>query len=120
MKNHIREFSFNSVIDEELIEMANLSPKITGIENTAIWVGPIPKSHGMRIKISNVPNKFDGKNCFTLTIPNFKVEGYRDIKHITDDKLNSIEIWVNKHIKAIEDFSSYKIGTDEFIEMIKS
>ena len=33
------------VTDEELMEMANISPNKTGIKDVFIWIGPNPNSH---------------------------------------------------------------------------
>jgi len=61
------EYSLATIItDEELMEMANVSPKKTGIENVYIWFGPNPHSYGRRVKISNIPNKFSKKRLFHI------------------------------------------------------
>jgi hypothetical protein len=68
MKKHIitkiNEYLDNQDLSEqELLEMANITDDESGIENVVLWIGPNPKSHGMRIKVSNVPK---------LQIPHFK------------------------------------------------
>jgi hypothetical protein len=53
------EFLDNSYLSEdELFEMANVTEETTGIKDVVIWIGPNPKSHGKRVKISNIPNKY--------------------------------------------------------------
>ncbi len=114
------EYSLATIItDEELMEMANVSPKKTGIENVYIWFGPNPHSYGRRVKISNIPNKFSKKDCFTLTIPNFSIIGEYNEKLITTDVLEKIKDLIRLNIKLIEDFSDEKISTDEFIDNLK-
>lgn len=119
-------FEFNeykyatSISNEELMEMANVSPKKTGIEDVYIWFGPNPHYHGKRIKVSNVPNKFSKDDCFTITIPKFKIVGEYNDKLITSKVLSDIIRFVNLNIKAIEDFSDELISTDEFIDRLIS
>lgn len=61
------EFIDNSFSEEELFEIANVTEETTGIEGVVIWIGPNPKSHGKRVKVSNIPNKIssaDWKHLF--------------------------------------------------------
>ena len=109
-----------TITDLELMEMANISPKKTGVKDVYIWFGPNPYSHGRRIKISNIPNKFSKYDCFTLTIPKFQIIGDVNDKLITTSILNDIKIFVNLNIKLIEDFSDEKISTDDFVDNLKS
>jgi hypothetical protein len=109
-----------TITDLELMEMANISPKKTGVKDVYIWFGPNLYSHGRRIKISNIPNKFSKDDCFTLTIPKFQIIGDVNDKLITTSILNDIKIFVNLNIKLIEDFSDEKISTDDFVDNLKS
>ena len=109
----------HSLTEQELMEMANITSKYTGIENIVLWVGPNPKTHGYRIKVSNVPNKFDGKDCFTLTIPRFEIIGERDKSIISNDTLNKIEEFIELNIDLIKQYSDYEIDTGSFIENLK-
>ena len=119
-------FEFNdykfatSISDEELMEMANVSPKKTGISNVYIWFGPNPHYHGRRIKVSNISNKFSKNDCFTITIPKFEIIGKYNTNLITSSVLEDIIKFVNLNIKAIEDFSDELISTDEFIDRLIS
>lgn len=107
---------FTSISDEELMEMANISSKKTGLLDIYIWVGPNPKYHGKRIKVSNIPNKFSKDDCFTLTIPNFEIVGNINTKLIDSKKLSKIIEFVEINMKLICDFSDEIISTDELIE----
>jgi hypothetical protein len=111
---------YNSISDIELMEMANVSPRKTGIQDVYIWFGPNPHYHGKRIKVSNVPNKFSKEDCFTITIPDFKIIGNINKKLIDSNKLDKIKELINKNIKIIEDFSDELISTDEFIDKLQS
>jgi hypothetical protein len=110
--------SNNSLSEQELLEMANATEKVTGISNVVLWMGPNPSGHWKRIKVSNVPNKFDGKNCFTITIPDFKIIG--DVnKFITVEKLEEIQKFVTLNMQLIIDYSDYKIETLDFLLNLK-
>lgn len=111
---------YNSISDIELIEMANVSPRKTGIEDVYIWFGPNPHYHGRRIKVSNIPNKFSKEDCFTITIPDFRIIGNINKKLIDSKKLDRIKELINKNLKIIEDFSDELISTDEFIDKLQS
>ena len=109
-----------TITDDELMEMANVSPKRTGIKDVYIWFGPNPHYHGRRIKISNVVNEFSKSDCFTLTIPKFQIIGDVNDKLITSSVIDDIKKFVNLNIKLIEDFSDEKISTDDFIDNLIS
>jgi hypothetical protein len=115
----IFEYKDNSLSEQELLEMANATEKVTGIKNIVLWLGPNPAGHWKRIKISNVPNKFDGKNCFTLTIPEFKIIGEVNTKLIDNEKIEQIKQFVLLNMQLILDYSDYKIETYDFITQLK-
>ncbi len=110
---------FTTISDEELMEMSNISPKKTGIKDVVIWIGPNPDNHWKRIKISNIPNKISKSDCFTLTIPDFKIIGDVNDKLITSSVLEDIKKFVNLNLQLIYDYSDNKIFTDEFIDSLK-
>jgi glutamate 5-kinase len=98
--------------------MSNVTSKKTGIENVVLWVGPNPESNILRIKVSNVPNKFDGLDCFTLTLPDYKIIGKIDSKFITKKILGKIKHWCEKNMEAIIEYSEHEISTDDLFEKI--
>ncbi len=118
--NHLYEFNeykqFTSITDDELMEMANVSSKTTGIDDVVIWIGQNLASYGKRIKVSNSPNKFRKDDCFTLTIPDFRIIGKVDDKFNTSKVLDKIILFVKLNMDVICDFSDEKILTDELIE----
>ena len=123
MKNifEFKDYKFYTTItDEELMEMANVSPKKTGIENVYIWFGPNPHTHGMRVKVSNVPGKYSKEDCFTLTIPKFRTIGKVNNSLITSSVMDDIKMFINLNYALISDFSNELISTDEFIDGLKS
>lgn len=115
------EYKFaTSISDDELMEMANVSPKKTGIKGVYIWFGPNPHYHGKRIKVSNIANKFSKDDCFTITIPKFEIIGQYNTSLITSNILEDIIKFVKLNIQVIEEFSDEKISTDEFIDRLIS
>ncbi len=115
MKRIFEYKNFNNLSNKELLEMSNITYKTTGIKNVVLWIGPNPEYHGKRIKVSNIPNKFDGKDCFTLTIPDFKIIGKVDI---TQQKLKQIKEFVLLNLEVINDYSDYNMSTEDLIEQL--
>jgi len=120
MKRLFEYKNFNSLSEQELLEMANVTYKTTGIKNVVLWIGPNPENHGKRIKISNIPNKFTTNDCFTLTIPDLKVIGKVNDGFITTKVLDEIKNFVNINYQVISDYSDYLISTEDLIEKLKS
>jgi len=119
MKKLFEYKNFNQLSEQELLEMANVTYKTTGIENVVLWIGPNPEYHGKRIKVSNLPNKFTGSNCFTLTIPKFEIVGKVDETFITTKVLDKIKEFVTLNYQIISDYSDYLISTEDLIENLK-
>jgi len=109
---------FTTISDEELLEMANISPKKTGLKDIFICVGPNPHTDGKRINVSNIPNKFSKSDCFTVTIPDFQIVG-KPADWITNKLMEDIEKFLTINMKLICDFSDEKISTDELIDNIQ-
>lgn len=86
--NEYRNYELYELNNDKLLEMSNISSEDTGIDNIIIWVEPNPAYHWKRIKVSNFPNSFRINDCFTLTIPDFKIIGKVNTKLITTDVLN--------------------------------
>lgn len=112
-------FEYKEYQEQELLEMANVDWKNTGIKDIVLWIGPNPGQHWRRIKVCNNKNTFDFSDNFTLTIPEFKVIGKVNTKLITTEVLEKIKKFVNINFQIICDYSDYKISTSDFIENIK-
>ena len=112
------EFKDNTLSDQELLEMANASEKITGIENVVTWMGPPPPSLGHRIKVSNIPNSFKTEDCFVITIPDFKVIGDINKSLIDQKKFNGIIKFIQLNMDTIISYSEYKIETADFLSKL--
>jgi len=122
MVNKIKKFDelfeFNTFSDQELLEMANASEKVTGIKNVVLWLGPPPASHGHRIKVSNIPDSFKVNDCFTITIPDFKVIGEINKSLIDEKKLNQIIQFIKINMDNIILYSEYKMDTLDFLNSL--
>lgn len=121
MFTKLNEFKSNNqgLSNQELLEMANITDAESGIDNVVIWIGPNPPSHGMRIKVSNIPNKIDGSDCFTLTIPNFKIIGKVNKSFIDNEKIEQIKQFVLLNKEVISSYSNFDISTGELIKNLK-
>ena len=96
-------------------EMANYDSEITGLKDIVIWIGMRPKNHGHRIKVSNVHNKMDSWNCFTIMIPSLMIKG--DCKLTTKD-LESIKTFIKLNEQLIKDYSDLIVSTDFLLKNI--
>jgi len=115
-----KEFNYYTTIsNEEILEMANISPNKTGIKDVFIWIGPNPHYHGKRIKVSNIPNKFSKDNCFTITIPEYKIIGDVNSNLIKPSVYDDIIKFIKLNLQLISDYSDEKISTDELIDGLK-
>jgi hypothetical protein len=123
MKNINKYFEFidnsNSLSEDELFEMANVTEETTGIKDVVIWIGPNPKSHGKRVKVSNIPGRISSNDCFTLTIPNFEIIGNVNTKFIDSIKMEKIKEFIMNNQSIIEDYSDYKISTKQLLDGLK-
>lgn len=110
---------FTKIDDDELMEMSNISSKTTGIEDVVIWLGPNPKYHGRRIKVSNTPSKFNKNNCFTITIPDLEIIGDVNKVLVDNKKLEQIKKFISINMDVIIKYSDEEILTDEMISLLK-
>lgn len=111
--------TYTEIDDEELIEMSNLSSKVTGLKDIIIWVGPNPNYHGKRIKVSNIPNKISKSDCFTITIPELEIIGNVNSVFIDNRKLQKIKEFVKLNMEIISKYSDGEMTTDEMINSLK-
>lgn len=119
MKLHEIRLENLPLIEQELLEMANVDYETTGIPKVVLWVGPHPGQHWMRIKVSNTPDKYSPSDNFVITIPEFRIIGNVNEKFITQDILDSIKYWIRLNFKAIKQYSNYKLSTKRFLDLLK-
>jgi len=112
------------MVDEEwqnaqLSEMARVGSNRHGIENVVIWVGESPKTHGLRVKVSNVPNKMRIEDSFTIMMPSLDYDPRQVADWITPKIMKKILQWITLNQKLLVDYEEGKIwDTDEFLKSI--
>lgn len=113
-----------SLVDSEwnegqLYEMANVTSRRHGIDNIVIWVGMAPKQHGLRVKVSNIPNKMDMNDSFVIMMPSLDYDHRQVANWITPKIMNKILQWIKLNQKLLYDYETGQItDTDEFLNQI--
>lgn len=105
--------------DELFLEMANVSSRWTGIEDVIIWIGANPKSHGIRVKISNIKNRWSTDN-FTISIPDYRIRNGAPAPWV-QPKINDIIDWLKLNRPAIQKYEENDTLQDsgDFLELLK-
>ena len=105
--------------DDVLHEMANLGSHNHGIQDVVIWVGKANKQHGLRIKVSNLKNKWGNDDNFVIQLPSLDYDPSQVARWITPDVMNQIMSWIRLNQQVLYDFETDKIiYTDQFISQI--
>jgi hypothetical protein len=105
--------------DDQLFEMANVFPKKHGIDNIVIWVGKSTKQHGLRVKVSNIPNKMDVNNCFVIQMPSLDYDPAQVASWIDRKIIKQILSWIVLNQKLLVDYENGVIDdTEEFLTNI--
>lgn len=110
MSNDLRSYidMVNQEFDsDQLFEMARVGPKTHGIPNVVIWVGLSPKKHGLRVKVSNIPNKMDANDNFTIMMPSLDYDPTQVANWIDTKTMGNILDWIKLNQKLLYD---YEIG----------
>ena len=97
----------------ELYEMANIFPKSHGIENVVIWVGMAPKQHGLRVKVSNVPNKMNMTDSFVIMMPSLDYDPRQVANWITPKIMNRILDWIKLNQELLSDYETGRLDDTE-------
>ena len=105
--------------DDVLHEMANLGSHNHGISDIVIWVGKANKQHGLRIKVSNLKNRWSNDDNFVIQLPNLDYDPSQVARWITSDIMKKIMTWIRLNQQVLYDFETDKImNTDQFINKI--
>ena len=113
----------NMVIQEEqddvLHEMANLGKDDHGIDNVVIWVGKSIKQHGVRVKVSNLKNRWSNDDNFVIQLPTLDYDPSQVAKWINKDVMLKILSWIKLNQQVLYDFENDKIMyTRDFLNQI--
>lgn len=104
---------------DQLHEMARVGQSRHGIENVVIWVGEVPKQHGLRVKVSNVPNKMRIEDSFVIMMPSLDYDPTQVANWITPKIMKQILQWITLNQKLLYDYETGIItDTDEFLNNI--
>ena len=105
--------------DDVLHEMANLGSHNHGISDIVIWVGKANKQNGLRIKVSNLKNRWSNDDNFVIQLPSLDYDPSQVARWITTDIMNQIMSWIRLNQQVLYDFETDKIMyTDKFINQI--
>ena len=105
--------------DDVLHEMANLGSHNHGIHDVVLWVGKANKQHGLRIKISNLKNKWSNDDNFVIQLPSLDYDPTRVAEWIQEKVMKKILQWIVLNQEVLYDFETDKIMyTDQFISKI--
>lgn len=107
--------------NDALMEMARIGSKSHGIENVVIWVGEsIGLQHGLRVKVSNIPNKMDPCDNFTIRMPSLDYDPAQVARWIDRKTLDKILLWIKVNQKVLYDYETGIIqDTSDFLEQIE-
>ena len=84
--------------------MARVGPKTHGIPNVVIWVGLSPKKHGLIVKVSNIPNKMDANDNFTIVMPSLDYDPKQVANWIDTKTMGNILDWIKLNQKLLYDY----------------
>lgn len=108
-------------LEKYLWEMANLSSKVTGIDQVIIWASSAQdgaKRHGPRVKISARPtSKIDSNDLFVLTIQD-NPQVVAGESYLSTDTLEDVKTWVSLNKGVLLSYWKNEITTDEFLEQL--
>jgi hypothetical protein len=105
--------------NDQLHEMARVGPNRHGIENVVIWVGEAPKQHGLRVKVSNIPNKMRMDDSFVIQMPSLDYDPNQVAEWITPKIMKKILEWIKLNQQLLVDYENGNIwDTDDFLNSI--
>lgn len=105
---------------EDLIhEMANVGPKRHGIENVYIFVGKVNKQHGLRVKVSQIPGRYDNNNAFVIQMPSLDYDPAQVPGWIKQSTMKKILEWIKLNQPLLVDYEQGTMwDTDDFLNSI--
>jgi len=122
MTEDLRKY-IDMVIEEEqddvLHEMANLGNEDHGIPDVVIWVGKANKQHGLRIKVSNLKNRWSNDDNFVIQMPSLNYDPKQVANWIKSDVMEDILSWIKLNYKVLHDFENdIIVYTRDFINQL--
>ena len=104
--------------DDVLFEMANVHSQYHGIKDVVIWVGKANKQHGLRVKVSNIKNKFSISDHFVIQMPSLDYNPKSAAKWVP---IKEILEWIKLNQDLLYAYENGSIDdTGEFLDNISS
>jgi hypothetical protein len=100
--------------NDQLFEMARVGQKHHGIENVVIWVGSANTQHGLRVKVSNIPNKMRMEDSFVIQMPSLDYDPSQVAAWITPKIMKQILEWIALNQKLLYDYENGDIEDTEY------
>jgi hypothetical protein len=108
----------DEVINDQLNEMANLGKEDHGIEHAVIQVGKANKQHGLRVKVSNLKDRWSDDN-FIIMMPSLDYDTRSVARWIRGDVMKKILEWIKLNQAVLYDFENDQIiYTRDFLNRI--
>lgn len=109
--------SVEAVGSEDIFEMTNLSPRMTGLP-MSVWVSPRGNArHDVRIKVNMTHGRqMNIDNTAVVTVrPSPRVAA----GHLTSDDQRVVAAWIVLNAQAIIDYWDEKLDTDQLLTSLK-
>lgn len=104
---------------DQLFEMARVGTARHGIPNVVIWVGSANLRHGLRVKVSNIPNKMRIEDSFTIMMPSLDYDPGQVANWITPNTMKQIIQWLKLNQQVLYDYETGEIeDTDDFLNSL--
>ena len=100
--------------NDQLFEMARVGQKHHGIENVVIWVGSANPKNGLRVKVSNIPNKMRMEDSFVIQMPSLDYDPSQVAVWITPKIMKQILEWITLNQKLLYDYENGDIEDTEY------
>jgi hypothetical protein len=112
------EVRVNNETDNMLYEMARVDIRRHGIEGVVIWVGEANKQHGLRVKVSNLRNRWSD-DSFVIQMPSLDYDPSQVANWIDKTKMQQILEWIKLNQDVLYDFENGLITvTDDFYDRL--
>lgn len=109
--------SEEQILSAPMNEMANLYPVKTGLA-VVCWFGEVGGQHGPRLKVSNVPGKFDSSNCFLMSVSRDPQVLTPKSAKISTVKISDVEDWIKLNYDDLMELWSIHETGDGDVEPI--
>jgi len=101
-----------------LHEMANITQRVHGIDDVVIWVGMENKRYALRVKVSNIRNKWSAEENFVIQMPSLDYNPTSVAKWIP---IRKILEWIKFNQKYLYDYETVKTqDTLEFLQQLSN